>query len=259
MPILRTNAIILRRFNFRETSLIVSFLTEEFGKISGLLKGIRKDPRKFASTVEPFSHNEIIFYKSRHSTLHLVSQCDIKENFNPLRHDLSRVGTASVMMELADAVMPDEDKNTEVFDLTVLALTELAVNPKPEKIGTIFKIKLLSLSGFKPHLDSCIFCANQSLGQAKFSMRFGGLLCERCSAKDAAARAILKGTIATILFIERNDFKNTLTLGMNFEVKKEIDLILDLFIRFHIEKDLKSQKVLKNITKKYEPRVAVTC
>jgi DNA repair protein RecO (recombination protein O) len=259
MPILRTNAIVLRRFDFRETSLIVRFLTDEFGKISGLLKGIRKDPRKFASTVEPFSHNEIIFYQSRHATLHLVSQCDIKENFSPLRQDLSRVGTASVMMELADAVMPDEDKNIEVFDLTVQALAELAVNPNPEKIGTIYKIKLLSLSGFKPHLDSCISCVGQSLGQAKFSLRFGGLLCERCSAKDAASRAILKGTIATILFMEKNDFKKTLTLGMNAEIKKEIDLILDLFIRFHIEKDLKSVRVLRNITKEYEPRVAVTC
>lgn len=257
MPILRTDAIVLKRFDFRETSLIVTFLTEEFGKVSGLLKGIRKDPRKFASMVEPFSHNEIIFYKSRHSTLHLVSQCDIKENFSPLRQDLSRVGTASVMMELADAVMPDEDKNTEVFDLTVQALAELAVNPKPEKIGAIFKIKLLSLSGFKPHLDSCISCAGQSLGQAKFSLRFGGLLCEHCSHKDAASRAILKGTIATILFIERNDFRNTLSLGMNTEVKNEIGLILDLFIRFHIEKDLKSQRVLQRITREYEPRVTV--
>jgi DNA repair protein RecO (recombination protein O) len=162
-------------------------------------------------------------------------------------------------MELADAVMPDEDRNTEVFDLTIQSLAELAVNQKPEKIGTIFKIKLLSLSGFKPHLDSCISCASHPLGQAKFSLRFGGLLCERCSAKDAAARTILKGTIATILFIERNDFKNTLTLGMNAEVKKEMDMILDLFIRFHIEKDLKSQKVLRSITKECETQVAVTC
>ncbi|MDD2702945.1 MAG: DNA repair protein RecO [Candidatus Omnitrophica bacterium] len=242
MPILRTDAIVLRRFNFRETSLIVSFLTEEFGKVSGLLKGIRKDPRKFASTVEPFSHNEIIFYKSRHSTLHLVSQCDIKNDFVSLRKNLGRVGTASVMMELADAVMPAEDRNTEVFGITLRALSELAVTTKPEKIETIFKIKLLSLSGFKPHFDSCISCASRYLEQAKFSLRFGGLLCERCAAKDAAARAILKGTIATLLFIERNDFNKNLSLGMSAEVKNEIDMILNLFIRFHIEKDIKSQK-----------------
>ncbi len=259
MPILRTDAIVLKRFNFRETSIIATFLTREYGKISGLLKGIRKEPRKFASTVEPFSHNEIIFYKSRHSTLHLVSQCDILNNFSPLRHDLSRVGTASVMMELADAVMPDEDRNTEVFELALRSLSELETNPKPDKIDAIFKIKLLSLSGFKPHLDSCISCAGQSLGHAKFSLRSGGLLCERCWTKDAAARSIFKGTIATILFIERNDFSRNLSLGMSAEVKKEIEMILNLFIRFHIEKNLKSQKVLKSLTREHEPRIAVTC
>ena len=244
MPILRTSAIVLRRFNFRETSLIVSFLTSEYGKISGLLKGIRKDPAKFASTVDLFSHNEIIFYKGRHCSLHLVSQCDEKDSFTPIRQNLAKVGTASILMELADSVMPEEDKNEEVFNLALQTLAELSVNAKPEKIGTIFMIKLLSLSGFKPHLDSCISCDHQILGQAKFSLKLGGLLCDRCTGRDTASRSIFKGTVATINYIERNEFRNTLSLGMNNDVKKELEMILNLFIKFHIEKDLKSQHVL---------------
>jgi DNA repair protein RecO (recombination protein O) len=161
------------------------------------------------------------------------------------------------MMELADAVMPDEDRNTDVFNLTLQALAELAVNPKPEKIGTIYKIKLLSLSGFRPHLDSCIACSGPVLGQAKFSLRFGGMLCESCAPRDQAGRSIFRGTIATLNFIEKNDFRNTLSLGMSAEVKKELELILNMFIKFHIEKDLKSQKVLKTMTREYEPRETV--
>ena len=74
MPIHKTEAVVLRKRDFRETSLIVEFYTREFGKMSGILKGIRSEPQKFASTLEPFSLNEIIFYSKRSSSLHLVSQ-----------------------------------------------------------------------------------------------------------------------------------------------------------------------------------------
>jgi len=71
MAILKTDALVINKRDFRETSLLADFYTRDHGKIRGILKGIRKDPRKFASTVEPFSRNEIVFYKSRTSTLHL--------------------------------------------------------------------------------------------------------------------------------------------------------------------------------------------
>ena len=122
MSIHKTEAIVLNRRDFRETSIIVNFYTRDFGKLSGILKGIKEEPTKFASTLEPFSFNDIIFYKKRNSSLHLVSQCDIKNNFDIMRRNISRIGLASVMMELIGAIMPLEDKNEEVFDLVLTSL-----------------------------------------------------------------------------------------------------------------------------------------
>lgn len=247
MPIHKTEALVLNRRDFRETSLIANFYTRDFGKLSGILKGIRKDPRKFASNLEPFSHNEIIFYRSRSSSLHLVSQCDTKENFSPLRQDIQRIGMANLMMELLDAVMAPEDRNEDIFDLGLTGLRELALSNNPEKIMQIFKIKLLSLSGFKPHFDSCVSCNSKIYTQSKFSLMLGGLLCPDCFHKDLKSRSIFRGTIATVVYIEKNDFRAALTLGMNYEIKKELDLILDAFLNFHLEREFKSQKVLRGM------------
>jgi len=113
---------------------------------------------------------------------------------------------------------------------------------------TIFKIKMLALSGFKPHFDSCVSCSSRILGQSKFSLSLGGLLCENCFHKDTASRSIFRGTIASILYIEKNNFKNNLNLGLNPQIKKELELILNAFLNFHLEKELKSQKVLNKLT-----------
>jgi len=240
----KTEVLVLQKWDFRETSLIVNFFSRDFGKMSGLLKGIRKEPAKFASTLEVFSHNDIIFYQKINSALHLVSQCDVKDNFTPIRQNISKIGVASLMMELIDEVMPAEDKNEEVFDLATTCLKELAINDNPEKIMTIFKIKMLAFSGFKPHFDSCVLCGSRINGHSKFSFSFGGLLCTSCYHKDLKSRTIFRGTVASILHIEKNDFRSNLNLGMNPQIKKELNIILNAFLTFHLEKELKSQKVI---------------
>lgn len=247
MAIDRAQAIVLRKRDFRETSLIVDFYTREFGKVSGLLKGIRKEPKKFASSLEPFSLNEIIFYRKRNSALHLVSQADQIENFAALRKDMSKAGMGILMMELIGAVMAQEDTNEDIFDLACACLNELKTAFSPDKILTIFKIKMLSLSGFKPHFDSCISCDERIQGQSKFSLALGGLLCPKCASKDMSSRTIFRGTIASILHIEKNDLRTTLTLGLNPEIKKELEVILNAFLNYHLERELKSQRVLNKI------------
>ncbi|MFH1458119.1 MAG: DNA repair protein RecO [Candidatus Omnitrophota bacterium] len=247
MGLHKTEAIVLSRRDFRETSLIANFYSREFGKMSGLCKGIRTEPAKFASTLEPFSLNEIIFYKKRNSELHLVAQADLTDSFDEVRKDIVKISTASLMMELLSVLMPVEDKNEEVFHLALTCLQELKNPTNTEKIMTIFKIKMLVLSGFKPHFDSCICCQDRILGQSKFSLALGGLLCSRCFKRDLSSRHIFRGTVASILHIEKSEFKNTLNLGMNPQIKKELEVILNAFLNFHLEKELKSQRVLNKL------------
>ena len=247
MSIHKTEAIVLRKRDFRETSIIGEFFTRDFGKVSGVLKGIRTDPKKFASTVEPFAHTEIVFYKHRNSSLHLVSQCDTKENFNNIRMSVFKVGGASLMVELINTLMQDEDKNEQIFDLTLTCLKELETTNNPEKVLTIFKIKVLALSGFKPNFDSCVSCDSKIFAQTKFSLNLGGLLCTSCSKKDLKSRTIFRGTVASISHIQRSDFRMNLNLGMNPEIKKELESILNSFLNFHLEKQLKSQRVLNDL------------
>ena len=247
MSIEKALGLVLNKRDLRETSLMVDFYTQEFGKISGILKGIRTDPKKFASNLELFSLNEIIFYRKIHSSLHLVSQADKIDNFTRVRQNIERTTTASFMMEMLSCIMQLEDRNEEIFNLTLAALKELETNYNPEKIATIFKIKMLSLSGFKPHFDSCVSCLDKITGQSKFSLSLGGLLCPRCMPKDPGSRSIFRGTVATVLHIEKSSLDNSLSLGMNPQIKKELDLILNAFLNFHLGRELKSQKLINKL------------
>lgn len=244
MPIHKTKAIVIRTFDFRETSIIAEFFTRDFGRLKGILKGIRKDRKKFASTVEPFSLNEIIFYQSRASDIHLVSGCDLEDSFLNVRCDLKKIHLASFMMELISALLAPEDKNEEAFEVVLSCLKDLSLASDPEKIISIAQIKLLRLSGFKPHFDSCVLCDNDILGEAKFSSKFGGLLCPKCAYRDSQIHPVLKGTIASIKHIEKSGWSDTLRLNLAHPIKTELEGMLDRFLTFHLEKRLKTARFI---------------
>ena len=113
--ILQTEGIVLKNFDFRETSKIAVFFTQEYGQVKGVLKGIRKDHRKFGSNVDKFSVNDIVYYQYRNSDLHLISQCDLKAFFFPIRSDIKKTMAANYVLELVDAIIPVQEPNKVVY------------------------------------------------------------------------------------------------------------------------------------------------
>ncbi len=65
MSAIKTQAFILKTQVYRDTSLLGDFYTRDHGRIKGVIKGIRDTRARFGSTLEPFSLNEILFYKKK--------------------------------------------------------------------------------------------------------------------------------------------------------------------------------------------------
>ncbi|MFH0877944.1 MAG: DNA repair protein RecO [Candidatus Omnitrophota bacterium] len=240
-----TPAFVLKSTDIRETSKIAVFFSRDFGKVKGLLKGIRKDPKKFGSTLAPLSQNHIVFYKKRFSEIHLVSQCDLLDDFHLWRGDLKNFALATFVAEFVDDLLPLEDPHPKVFELMFDFLNSLKSHRNDTR--RLFEIKLLALSGFKPHFDSCVVCDKTMARHAYFSHRKGGLLCSDCHAQDKTAEPIAQGTVATILYIERSSWSGCLRLNMMPAVRRQLDSILDYFVQFHIGRRSKTDKMFAEI------------
>ena len=241
--IAKTDAIVLKSFDFRETSKIVTFFTKDHGKVKGILKGIRKDPKKFGSHVDRYSVNEIVFYPSR-SEIHLVSHCDLRQYFFPIRQDYKRSLAANYILELVDRLLPAEEPNEDIYQLMIDYLTSLETASDINKLVHIFQIKMLLLSGFRPHLDSCVKCQRPVKARARFSLKEGGLICADCLTVGTAFTFVSHGAVASILHIEQSDWTGGLRLGLTAPVKNELKYILNNFLIHHLEKNLKSTKYL---------------
>lgn len=242
--IVHTEGIVLKTFDLRETSRVATFFTRDHGKMKGVLKGIRKDPGKFGSSVDKFSVNDIVYYQYTRSDLHLVSQCDLMQFYFAIRQDYRRNIAAHYMLELVDTVMPPEHPNKKVYRLMLDYLRGLETTADIDKLVHIFQIKILSLSGFRPHVDACVKCRRKIRGKAGFSLTAGGLICPQCPEGETNVIMISGGTIASILHLEQNDWTKSLRLGLTFTARKELKYILNNFLVYHLERKMKTAKYL---------------
>ncbi len=244
MAIQKTEAIVLKTRDFRETSLIVNFFTKDFGKLSGLIKGVRSRPQRYGGLPLLFSKSLIVFYERPGRDLNLVTQCDAEEQFLPIRADLKKANFASYFIELLDAVTQACDKNERLFELAVGSLRALCEEQQSWQIARVFELKLLNLSGFKPRLDACVNCQKEISPRAKFSSILGGIICPCCFGLDKNARAVLRGTLASLEYLEKSSWQKASRLKMGHNIAAELAAILSTFMDVHLDKKINSRKFL---------------
>lgn len=192
MGIHTTDAIILRQYPYRETSVLVSCLTDRFGKLKGIVKALRDQARpRYRSAMEPLTLNRLVFYDSRSSDLHLISQCDLLEDWSSIQRDLDRAVAAATCAELADVVVQAGDPQPQIFALLQHTLHRMAVGSTSlTSLRVHFMLRLLRLAGFHPQLDECTRCNTHPTQQAFWSVGQGGVLCEQCVEEDPSAEPI---------------------------------------------------------------------
>jgi len=182
------DAIVLRRYPYRETSLIVTCLTDGYGKLKGLVKGLRVQRSRHRSGMDALTMNRIVFYDTRTSQLHLISQCDLLEALAGLARDLDTMQAAARCAGLVDHVIPLEEPQPGVFALLKDTLERLALGGADHAaLQAHFIVRLLRLIGFRPQLDACAACGAAVHAAAHWSARQGGLLCRACLPDDPEA------------------------------------------------------------------------
>lgn len=250
MAIQKSEGIVLRRQELRETSLILTFYTRSSGKIKGIIRGVRGPHAQYGGGgLEVFAHDEIVFYERKKSEFYTVSQCDLLEFFNPVRESLDKLAYATYIIELLDSVTALADKNEEVFELLLNSLRLMAGESSAKRVTRIFEIKLLGILGLMPSLVVCANCGEATGADSKFSIHYGGLVCRNCIAGARDAQPIMAGTARFIEHIMVSPFEKVARVKVSADVGRELESILRRFLDYHIERRLRSVQFLKEIEK----------
>jgi DNA repair protein RecO (recombination protein O) len=182
--IIKCRGFILKTFPFKESSLIVSVLSDRLGKIKLMVKGVRRPRSRICGAMEPFNLDEIIFHKREFKEMYNLSDAAVIDSFEDIRKDPRKVNAALVLCEFYEKTLPAEEMDGQAFCLLLVFLKKLcSVNESTIRSVVISHLlRAFSGAGVMPHLEDCVRC-NGAVGgnnrKVDFSVASGGVVCSK--------------------------------------------------------------------------------
>jgi DNA repair protein RecO (recombination protein O) len=117
MSIETVNAILIRRIRFSETSLILTWFSQETGKLKTIAKGALRPGNPLAGKIDLFFRCELTFSRARKSEIHTIRELVVVEPFLKIRRDYLSMLTASYFAELVEEATEPEHAEPGIYDL----------------------------------------------------------------------------------------------------------------------------------------------
>jgi len=233
MALYKEQGIVLRTMKLGEADRIVTILTQGMGKVRAVAKGVRKTKSRFGARLEPFTHVDLLLYEGRE--LDIITQADIISPFRQIRDDYGRFAAGELILEAADKITEERERNTRIFMLVIGALRRLCeADADAPTVADAFLLRLTAVAGFSPSLTACAECG-RTTDRMRFSIAQGGMVCADC--KVGAALAVGEQTLPYL--VDLMD-KGTGEVSAPQKVRKEGSSIVRAYLEYHVNRPIRS-------------------
>lgn len=173
------------------------------------------------------------------SNTYNINSCETIEMFYDIRIDLDKLKYAVYITKIINDVTTE---NQNSYKILQLFLNTLYVISKTEKdldlVISIFRIRLMSIIGFRPNIDKCTNCGWTDKFEF-FSFLDNGFKCSSCGRLDKGAVQISETTKDAIRYIILSDAKKIYSFEINEESKRELEIVSKLYLTEKLEKEYK--------------------
>lgn len=184
MAPVRTAAVLLRGYDYGDSSRILRFYSETHGLLSVVAHGVRGRAGKGTATFATFASGELTAHVKAHRELHTLKDFSCRGLRAGLARSVLRFAGASAVAELVLA-HAEQEGHPGLFATLETALDRLDsadedVVPAAALAGLWAVTEAL---GFAPQLDACVHCGRVLTDDdvGRFDLGAGGVRCSACS------------------------------------------------------------------------------
>jgi len=240
MPSVRTPALVLRKFDFGETSQVLHLLTRDHGRVHALAKGSLKEKSAFLGPIDLLELGEARIYPRRDG-LAILGGFERETAFPGARRVLERLEGAFAVLEILAESSREDQADPDLFDLGVETLRGLEGCPADQvPLAVIrFDLRALAVLGVGPVLGACVACGKGIADEKSplLSPARGGALCGGCGGQDAMALNATRGVLAALAGIAAG---NRVALGPRD--RRLARRLVDALLRHALEKAVRGTR-----------------
>ncbi len=235
MGVIKTKGIVLAQSNMGDNDKMITLLTPDLGKIGCAAKGARRPKSALMAGTQFLCFGEFLIYKGVSS--YNINSAEPIEIFYNIRLDIDKLKYASQVAKIVNDVT-DENQNTyRILQLTLNTIYMISESDKDlELILSIFKLRLLSIIGFRPVVEKCVNCGKQE-ELNYFSLKDNGLKCKSCGKIDKGAIYLSDSTVKAIKYIIWADPKKIFSFDLSDENKQELRILTKTYLNKCLEKE----------------------
>ncbi len=252
MPLYTTEALILRTYKLKEADRIVVFLTRDRGKKRGVAHGARRMRSRFGGALEPLSRVGVTYFEKEQRELVSLNYAETIRS--PLwARRAEALGMSAYFAELIDEWSPEGDPNETMFRLGCSVVEALGDAVRVAPLARYFEYWLLRLQGVYPSILSCRECGAHLGGDSgSAAMLVSGAHAFRCQAcaggaVDPRGVGLSSGALAFLRASSGTPPARLDSLAVSDAALWELERVHEALIRTHLEKDLRSTRVLREM------------
>ncbi len=243
--IVKTEAVVLSKINYGDTSSIVSVYTEAEGKISAIAKGSRTPKSKTGKIIDPLNHLQIIIYKKNTREVQLLSDANLISHFVNIKEDLESTKYSFAIIELVKNLTAENEINTRLFKGLIKILKMIdQKNEAPAFLFGRFLLFFLSELGYDLSLDKCAICGNEIKVDKNLGFDIeSGFVCADCFASHSRLENV-SAELFNLIFCLKSNRK---TEKFSIVLMDKFILLLERYLKFHISdfKGIQSFQIYK--------------
>jgi DNA repair protein RecO (recombination protein O) len=216
VPLYTADALVLRTYKLGEADRIVVFLTRDRGKKRGVAKGARRQRSRFVGALEPLTEVRVAYFESERRELVGLNYAEVVRTPLALTAGPAEAGHyahVGYFAELLDEWAQEADADDRLYRLGASMLDALGANVPVEPLARYFEYWLLRLQGLYPESRGAL-----SPGAVTFL---------------AASRSVSPDQVGGVPADPR--------------VLRELENVHRGLITMHLEKTLKSDRVLRDL------------
>ena len=245
----QTTAIVLRTIEFSETSLIVTLLTRDFGRLSAIAKGARRPKGPFEGSLDLLAVCRVVVIRKSGDALDLLTEAKLQRRFRGAEKSLTRLHAGYYIAEMLRLHTDIHDPHCDVYDLAIAALHQIDGTGDVASTLAHFDAQSLRMLGHAPGTDRCTVCGRKvsPAPRLAFGLLSGGILCAACRPRQ---RQTLSVRSAVIDEIKRLQSPHTeLPILVSAEVYGELRAVLSRYIETMLGQKPRMQSFLPNLSR----------
>ncbi|HEY6290490.1 MAG TPA: DNA repair protein RecO [Terriglobia bacterium] len=278
MPLIETEAIVLRTYRLGEADKIVSLFTRQMGRVRAVASGAQRTKSRYGGTLESLGYVRLWLYERENRDLGRLNSVEIIESFFDMQKDYSSHLAAQYLVEVAELLLPEREVNDRVFRLMLAVLRGLKRGLRPnsqagagpldepedgdgkdkaenrlepvtapgggiERPLLYFDYWFLRVAGVMPDLEHCASCGRRLI-DAFYGPSSDGLVCAVCRT-SASPRKLGPDALAVAGSLRESSPDSWFAMRRPGGPVRDLRRFLENLIEFHAERKLITRELLE--------------